>query len=292
MNRFTTRLRVSAVVAVLVLLVSACADDAGDTVVAEVEGGSTLTEQEVVDALAESAGEDGLGNTVEREAAAQVITMWARNELFFSELAAEGYTVDESFLADARAELESAREQGAAVPEADTFEYSQAVRGTALAPVVADYLTESGVEPVWPEQLCSSHILLETEAEAEAAIERYEQGEDFAALAMELSTGPSGPSGGDLGCVDPATFVPEFTEGAATVGEGEVTEPVETQFGWHVILVHSFGSTPSDDPVAIQSALFGSAESLAFQEAALARTVTIDDRYGTWDDSTFEVVPD
>lgn len=289
MNRISTRVRLSAFAAVFVLLASACGDDSGgDTVVAEVEGGGTLSESELIDALEEIG--DG-GNTVERAAAGEVITLWARNELFFTELEADGYTIADSFYDDARSELEAARAQGVGVPEPDTFEYGEAVRGTALSALVADFLLDQGVVPIWPVQLCSSHILLDTEAEALAAIDRYNQGEDFAALAMELSTGPSGPSGGDLGCVDPATFVPEFTEGAASVGDGEVTQPVESPFGFHVIFVESFGPTPSDDPIEIQNALFGTEESAAFQADALARSVTVDDRYGSWDDTSYVVVP-
>ena len=85
--------------------------------------------------------------------------------------------------------------------------------------------------------VCSAHILLESREEAEDALARALGGEDFGALAVELSVGPSGPGGGDLGCAEPARYVPEF---AAAVLEAEVGVPygpVETQFGWHLILV-------------------------------------------------------
>lgn len=86
--------------------------------------------------------------------------------------------------------------------------------------------------------VCARHILVETEEEADAALARAET-EDFGDLAIELSTGPSGPSGGDLGCNSPAGYVPEFAN-ATMEAEIEIPfGPVETQFGWHVILVES-----------------------------------------------------
>jgi len=81
----------------------------------------------------------------------------------------------------------------------------------------------------------ASHILVESEEEAQALVEEIAGGANFAALAQEHSTGPSGPSGGELGWFGAGVMVPEF-EGAVTALEvGEVSEPVQTQFGWHVI---------------------------------------------------------
>ena len=82
----------------------------------------------------------------------------------------------------------------------------------------------------------------EAEADAQARIddvvERLAAGEDFAAVATEVSddTG-SAATGGDLGCSNPAQFVPEFADFALTQQVGEVGPPVRTQFGFHVILV-------------------------------------------------------
>jgi len=63
-------------------------------------------------------------------------------------------------------------------------------------------------------------------------------GADFAELAKERSTGPSGPNGGDLGYFRESQMVPEFAEAAFAMEVGTSSEtPVQTQFGWHVILV-------------------------------------------------------
>jgi len=81
----------------------------------------------------------------------------------------------------------------------------------------------------------AAHILVETEAEAKKLIEEIEGGANFASLAQEHSTGPSGPSGGDLGWFGDGVMVPEFFDAVAALGEGGVSAPVQTQFGWHVI---------------------------------------------------------
>lgn len=81
----------------------------------------------------------------------------------------------------------------------------------------------------------ASHILLETEDEAKAVKTMLESGSDFAALAAEKSTGPSGPNGGSLGWFGPGAMVPEFEKAVISLEPGQVSEPVQTQFGWHIV---------------------------------------------------------
>jgi peptidyl-prolyl cis-trans isomerase C len=84
----------------------------------------------------------------------------------------------------------------------------------------------------------ASHILLETEADAQAVIVALGEGADFAELARERSTGPSGPNGGELGWFTAGMMVPTFEQAVFALGVGEVSAPVETQFGWHVIVLN------------------------------------------------------
>lgn len=81
----------------------------------------------------------------------------------------------------------------------------------------------------------AAHILVETEEEARAIIEQIEGGADFATLAEEKSTGPSGPSGGSLGWFSEGAMVPEFEAAVMALEPGAISEPVQTQFGWHVV---------------------------------------------------------
>jgi len=80
------------------------------------------------------------------------------------------------------------------------------------------------------------HILVETEQEAKDIISLLDGGGDFVELAKEKSTGPSGPNGGELGWFGAGQMVKPFADAAAALEKGSYTkEPVQTQFGWHVI---------------------------------------------------------
>jgi len=84
----------------------------------------------------------------------------------------------------------------------------------------------------------ASHILVETEEEANALLEELAAGADFAELAREHSTGPSGPNGGQLGWFTAGMMVPSFEEAVFVLEVDEVSAPVETQFGWHVVVLN------------------------------------------------------
>ena len=88
------------------------------------------------------------------------------------------------------------------------------------------------------EEIKASHILLETKNEAENVIKLLKKGQLFSDLAKTYSTGPSGPTGGDLGWFTRGKMVPSFEKAAFDLEEGEITKtPVQTQFGWHVIKI-------------------------------------------------------
>ena len=85
------------------------------------------------------------------------------------------------------------------------------------------------------------HILVDSEAKAEELKQQIENGADFAALAAEHSSCPSGSSGGDLGEFSPGMMVPEFDTVVFNESVGEVHGPVSTQFGYHLIEITSRG---------------------------------------------------
>jgi len=113
-----------------------------------------------------------------------------------------------------------------------------------------------------PEQVCASHILLKTEADAEAVIKDLQNGADFAQEAKDKSTGPSASKGGDLGCFGKGQMVKAFEDAAFKAQVGKVVGPVKTQFGYHVILVtkHTqattkpFADVKSDVEAAVRKA--------------------------------------
>ena len=85
-------------------------------------------------------------------------------------------------------------------------------------------------------EIHARHILLPTEDDAKKALARIKGGEDFAKVAKELSKDPSG-DGGDLGWFTKDRMVPEFSDAAFKLKKGEISDPVKTQFGWHIIQV-------------------------------------------------------
>ena len=88
-----------------------------------------------------------------------------------------------------------------------------------------------------PKEFKARHILVESQSEAVGLIEELKGGADFVELAIEHSTGPSGPSGGDLGWFTAQAMVAPFSDAVAGMDNGAFTlAPVQTQFGWHVIL--------------------------------------------------------
>ena len=104
------------------------------------------------------------------------------------------------------------------------------------------------------EEVHARHILLPTEDEAKAVLADLKKGGDFAAAAKEKSKDPAAAEGGDLGYFTKDQMVPEFSAVAFKLGKGELSEPVKTQFGWHIIKVEDkrIKPTPSFDQVKTQ----------------------------------------
>jgi len=101
--------------------------------------------------------------------------------------------------------------------------------------ILAEYAEQVKLAP--PLQFKARHILVPTQSEALELIQQLDDGADFQELAKEKSTGPSGQSGGDLGWFSPNQMVAPFSNAVQAMQDGEYTsEPVQTQFGWHVIL--------------------------------------------------------
>ena len=90
----------------------------------------------------------------------------------------------------------------------------------------------------------ASHILVETETEAEELLLRLKNGADFSELAKTYSTGPSGAQGGNLGWFGQGAMVPTFENAVIKLKIDELSIPVQTQFGWHLIKLNDVRKTP------------------------------------------------
>jgi peptidyl-prolyl cis-trans isomerase C len=159
--------------------------------------------------------------------------------------------------------------------------------GEALTGIAAAAVTDEALQAAYdaryanaePElEYNASHILLETEEEAKEIKAKLDAGADFAETAKEHSTGPTGPTGGALGWFGKGMMVKPFEDAVVALKVGEVSEPVQSDFGWHVILLNEQREkpTPSLDEVRseltseIQQAAIGT----ALDEITAAATVT------------------
>lgn len=127
------------------------------------------------------------------------------------------------------------------------FLRDQALRERYLTTKIDEAISEADVAAAYQEQIAgfepadeisARHILVESEAAAAALIGELDGGADFAALASEHSIGPSKAQGGSLGFFGRGQMVPEFEAAAFEMDVGaHSAEPVQTQFGWHIIKV-------------------------------------------------------
>lgn len=176
------------------------------------------------------------------------------------------------------------------------------VIGTALnrvsPPTAADVEAMYRHAPATTGLLCLRHILLDTEAEANEVIAQLDSGADFAALASEVSTEPAAVETGgalvspDSPCITTNQYVtgfdPDFTRGAFTAPATGWSEPVQSSFGWHVIMNRPW----SEVDEAVTDTLTGPlASSLLLDGLLNSDDVHVDPRYGTWDAPTGRIQP-
>ena len=123
--------------------------------------------------------------------------------------------------------------------------------GEAVESVLGQEITEAQIQAAYEkrfkdapegEEFNASHILLETQEDALAVVAELEAGAAFEAVAGAKSTGPSGPNGGNLGWFGTGAMVPTFEAAVIALKIGEVSQPVQTQFGWHVITLNDVRS--------------------------------------------------
>ena len=218
--------------------------------------------------------------------------------------------------------LGAAVEEGdVVVTDADRSEAQERVAGVESTPWLEDFVerqallnalsrreaeaagipatAEAWYEEHQDEMVCARHLLVPTEEEAEAARARIvDGGEDFANVAGEVSTDTgSGAEGGDLGCAPAALYVPEFAAATLDQPVGEVGQPVETQFGWHVILVERRGEDIELAEVeeAVRFALQNETAAIvsgARAELLGAADIAVADTYGRWDPTQLLIVGD
>jgi peptidyl-prolyl cis-trans isomerase C len=96
---------------------------------------------------------------------------------------------------------------------------------------------EASKQMAGQQEVHARHILVKTEDEAKGIIAELKNGADFAELARKKSSDPGASEGGDLGYFPKEEMVPEFADAAFKLDKGQISEPVHTRFGWHVIKI-------------------------------------------------------
>lgn len=145
--------------------------------------------------------------------------------------------------------------------------------------------------------VCVRHILTTTPEEALAAKARIEGGEDFAAVADEISIDTFSP-GGQLPCPTPAGgYVPEFSTTAAVAPIGELTDPVPSEFGWHIMIVDERTGPESldvllADPIAyLHPSLVGDLWAVWVNDAIRSANIEVSSQVGTWTHDSHGILP-
>jgi peptidyl-prolyl cis-trans isomerase C len=103
------------------------------------------------------------------------------------------------------------------------------------------------------QEVHARHILVESEDDAKAIAEELKKGADFAELAKKKSKDPGAPDGGDLGFFTKDQMVPEFSNVAFALEPGKISDPVKSQFGWHIIKVEEKRNRKAPDFEQVKS---------------------------------------
>ncbi len=172
----------------------------------------------------------------------QIMETMIAQEIVRQGAKAQGITVTED---DVKTELDRITQQQGGAEALKKALDAQGMTQDELVGLVRDRLTAVKLAaaltkdlPTTGEQVHARHILVKTEDEAKKVIDRLKGGEDFGKLAGELSTDPGGKSnGGDLGWFSRGMMVPTFEQAAFALPVKQVSQPVQSEFGYHIIEV-------------------------------------------------------
>jgi parvulin-like peptidyl-prolyl isomerase len=181
--------------------------------------------------------------------------------------------------------------QGLPIERLDVIANQQVIRDRLFEQFKAEAVPANDAEarlllssdPAGRTTACVRHILVPTEQEAIDAKARIDSGEDFAAVATEVGTDGTAAAGGDLGCQPLGMYVAEFSAAAIEAPIGVVTDPIETQFGWHLILVES-REEPSLESLRqeIDAGRVNELVNAWLLETISGATVEVNEQYGVW----------
>lgn len=268
--------------------------------------------EELIDTSGEAVARDQFAQFLAFEIQWRIINKAAEEDygLDFTdeEVAAEADSIIEEVAAEGQTREEFLAERGV------TEEFLHNIARQGLLDVgIRGQLIEDVAEPTSDEideareaaelaqtNACVSHILVATEEEARDVLERLDSGEDFGELATELSTDTnSATNNGILPCGSPQTYVEPFRDAVMVAEIGEVApDPVESEFGYHVILVTD-RTPPADEELPTDEELADGVRDEAviaaleewFLGAVAEADVAVEEEFGTWQANPPTVVP-
>lgn len=217
-----------------------------DTSAIATVNGETITKAQLYERMVGTGGPQALDELI-REALIKQEARKANVTVSEAEIAGEFDKIKANFGSDAEFQMALAQAGLSEEQLKQRVEFNTLVK-KLLEPRVKDKLTDQAVEEYYnnnkdryatqQEEVHARHILVKTEEEARQVIARLKAGEDFATLAKELSTEPAAKeTGGDLGFFGRGKMVAEFEKAAFELPVGQISEPVKSSFGWHVIEV-------------------------------------------------------
>ena len=256
-------------------------ETAGDTLNVNTEEFRQLLTQNIIRIAVAQAAEESFGITVDEAAISERITNPpVRYTALFEQLDSQDAT---ETMIQTQAELSILRDRV-------TEELINEEEG-----FIESVLAET------PQQMtagCVRHILVGTQLEAAGVIDRLNSGEDFEALANELSLDESSQGGFVSGCPAPfSTYVDNFAFAAATAPLNEIIGPVQTQFGFHVMKVEQRSGPPSaaevrEDPLLwLPSTVMSDFFTPWFNDVVRESDVTVADAVGRWSSVGLGIVP-
>ena len=266
------------------VLVAGCTGLSDNNAVARVEQ-VELSSDELTDLMSALSPANVESDPTNADAARDTISLWVRIEAVKLRLAQDGVEIGSDQLDEATTQMSSIVPAFAALPDR-TRDYLVEAQASFLAfesvPPPSDTAVRDFYEqgPVESGITCVAHILVETRGEADDAIAELAGGADFAAVAAARSIDPgSGAQGGALPC-EPTdsfatTYVPSFVEAALQAEVGVPTSAVESDFGFHIIVVRPF------DEAQEELAAFITPQEFAITNTLERADVHIDPRYGT-----------
>ena len=317
-----SRLLLVALGALLSVVLAACGDtELGQAGTAATVNDAEVTVEELEQRYEEAAQTPQVAQQLEanpeatrQQLEAQVLTQLIQSELLRQGAEELGVEVTDADIADQREQLveqvggEEAlqtllEDNGISEDQLDELLHDLALQQKVTEHLTADLeVSDQQVQEFYEQNygptVSARHILVEDEAQAQEVLDRLEAGEDFAAVAEEVSTDGSAAQGGDLGEISRGQTVPEFEEAVFGAEPGELVGPVETQFGFHVIEVTDRQQAPPLEEVRdevvqqIQAPERQQAVQQWLQEQVSEAEVEVNPRFGEWDPELGQVVPE